>query len=128
MPVTALRTGMRLRDKHMRERIFETEAGDMPDVVFASERSTCRRVEDAARCRIIGTLSIRGIARPLSAEAFVTRNGPGYRAEAEARVLLSDYGIERPRQFGVVAADSIVLRVELTAIPHPAEERAPSGR
>ncbi len=34
IPINSLSTGMKVRDKHMRQRIFQTEDGKFPDIEF----------------------------------------------------------------------------------------------
>ena len=39
--VSSLRTGIKLRDEHMRKYIFETADGQVPDVRFSAESADC---------------------------------------------------------------------------------------
>ncbi len=41
IPVNSLSTGMKVRDKHMRQRIFQTEDGKFPDIEFFSSGINC---------------------------------------------------------------------------------------
>lgn len=116
VPVESLDTGMALRDRHMRERIFRTASGELPAVTFAAEEARCPLVGERARCTVAGSLSIRGRPRPFSIDLDVVRDERGYRASGASIVRLSDYGIKRPRQFGVITADEILLEIDLSAI------------
>ena len=65
VPTRSLTTGLGLRDDHMRRYIFTTDAGQVPDVRFTSERANCGvKVGQRATCRIEGQLVIRGTSRP----------------------------------------------------------------
>jgi polyisoprenoid-binding protein YceI len=124
--VASLSTGMRLRDRHMRERIFATEDGGLPDVVFDSHASRCRLAGETAFCFVEGRLAIRARGRPFTVDLRVTRGGGAYRAAGEGRVRLSDYGIERPSQFGLKTADEVLLEIEVVgelAPPNAADDR-----
>ena len=116
--VESLHTGMRIRDRHMRDRVFRTEDGSLPVLAFTTRESLCTRRSDAATCLMVGSLSIRGVPRELAMEITATRHrDDAYRAEGEAVIRLSDYGIERPSQFGVTVTDEVELRVVLIGQP-----------
>src|SRR5215470_3821683 len=44
LPVKTLATGIALRDQHMREHVFSTPDGQVPDVKFEGEGVSCRGV------------------------------------------------------------------------------------
>ncbi len=113
--VESLDTGIALRDRHMRERVFQTTSGELPAVTFLAEEAGCPRVGERTRCTVDGSLSIRGTARPFSIDLDVVRDERGYRASGASIVRLSDYGIERPRKFGVITADEILLEIDLSS-------------
>jgi polyisoprenoid-binding protein YceI len=128
LEVKSLVTGMNVRDEHMRRYIFTTQNGETPDVRFASEASSCSGVAGSeATCQVTGQLSIRGVARPFAIPLKVRANGGWFRAEGNAVVKLSDYGIAQPSQFGVKTADEVQLRFAFTAKPAGAE-MASGGR
>jgi polyisoprenoid-binding protein YceI len=128
VPVASLSTGMGLRDRHMRERIFATEDGGLPDVVFDSEAGRCRLAGETALCRVEGRLAIRARERPFAVDLRVTRSDGGFHAEGEGRVRLSDYEIERPSQFGVKTADEVLLEIEVRGRPAPGDADAGGDR
>jgi polyisoprenoid-binding protein YceI len=99
IPVQSLKTGMDLRDKHMRERIFTKADGTMPDIVFKADQATC-----APDCVITGTLTIRGETRPQ--KISLSMKNPDH-VEGHAAILLSAYGIEAPSQVGVKVNDNV---------------------
>ena len=128
VPVATLRTGIKLRDEHMRKYIFETPDGQVPDVRFSADRAQCSQAPNAGTytCPTSGTLSIRGTARPLQLELRVSRNGDGFKVTGDTSVTLSSYGIERPSQFGVTTEDTVRIHVELNAkgtVPTSAQAR-----
>jgi polyisoprenoid-binding protein YceI len=113
LPVAQLSTGMAVRDRHMRERIFAAQDGSFPDLTFVAEQAACEA--GAPRCLVRGVLSIRGQARPF--DAWLTLSSPTsdeIRVAGEGTVKLSDYGIERPRQFGVTVEDAVTIRFKLS--------------
>ncbi len=54
IPVNSLSTGMKVRDKHMRERIFQTEDGKFPDIQFFSAGVNCTGQPDNMECDVKG--------------------------------------------------------------------------
>jgi polyisoprenoid-binding protein YceI len=117
VPVTSLRTGIKVRDEHMRKYIFETGDGQLIDVRFSASGADCPQASaaDLYTCSASGMLSIRGTPRPLDMELKVSRNGDEFQASGDATIALSSYGIERPSQFGVRTDDAVRIHVEFKA-------------
>jgi len=117
LPVKTLGTGISLRDEHMRRYVFTTSSGEVPDLRFEGRSTSCPGVAAGhdATCNISGTLTIRGVARAFSM-ALKIREANGataFRSGGDARVRLSDYGIEQPSQFGVKTANDVQLHLEI---------------
>jgi polyisoprenoid-binding protein YceI len=120
VPVKTLGTGMGLRDDHMRKYVFTTADGQTPDVTFTATQAACSKTgSNQSTCEVTGALSIRGIARPFTIALKVNENGDSYRAQGEALVKLSAYGIPQPSQLGVHTDDEIRLKLDFTARPAP---------
>jgi polyisoprenoid-binding protein YceI len=117
LPVNTLSTGMGLRDEHMRKYIFTTQDGRMPDLRFTASNVTCPTADGReVQCAVPGMLEIRGIERPFTLPLKLRQESgvaPAFRGSGEGVMRLSDYGIERPSQFGVRANDEVKLRVEV---------------
>jgi polyisoprenoid-binding protein YceI len=105
--VDSLSTGMDLRDRHMRERIFTDASGKLPDVTFKASNVTCAK---SGPCDVSGSLSIRGLERPAKASLRLDEGGLG---RAELAVNLSSYGIELPSHLGVKIADQVKVKIDL---------------
>jgi polyisoprenoid-binding protein YceI len=115
LPIGALSTGMGLRDEHMKQHIFTTKEGQTPDLKFTGSNLVCP--VDAGKettCKVTGQLSIRGAERPLTMMLKVKADSASkvYRAAGDGTVKLSDYGIERPSQFGVKCADEVKIHID----------------
>jgi polyisoprenoid-binding protein YceI len=117
LPVASLRTGIRLRDEHMRKYIFQTADGQVPDIQFSADRVDCSPAtsDGIYACETSGALAIRGTSRPFTIALKVTRDGEAFRVTGDGRVALSMYGIERPSQFGVTTGDEIKIHLECSA-------------
>ena len=114
VPVKTLLTGMGVRDEHMRKYVFTTSDGKVPDLAFEGSNSACSGGRQAT-CQIAGMLSIRGVSRPLSVPLKIREDGGGFKAEGDAIVKLSDYGIEQPSQLGVKTTNDVQLHFDFAA-------------
>lgn len=119
LPVKSLSTGMKVRDEHMRNYIFKTPDGQEPDLHFSAHNASCadRGSGQDFVCKIVGELSIRGIARNLAMNLSVKEQGGSaraFRVSGDSLVQLSDYGIEPPSQFGVKPSNQVKLHFDFT--------------
>ena len=121
LPVKTLATGIALRDQHMREHVFTTPDGQIPDVKFEGEGVSCPGIVAGreATCKLSGTLSIRGTPRNFSMVMKIREaaGAPAFRAAGRGVVKLSEYGIEQPTQFGVKTENEIQLEFEFPETP-----------
>jgi len=113
VPVDALTTKMSMRDKHMRERVFQTADGKAPDVVFKASNVKCTGTPDKMECPASGTLSIRGTPKPAKFTISVVKDGGRSKASGASLVKLSDYGIPQPEQLGVKVSNDVTVRFEV---------------
>jgi polyisoprenoid-binding protein YceI len=119
VPVKTLATGMKVRDEHMRKMIFETAAGDEPDLRFIAESGSCaqRGSDREFACSLSGILQIRGIAKPVDVSLRVkeqSASSDNFKVDGDGSLKLSDYGITPPTQFGVSLANEVKFHLELT--------------
>jgi polyisoprenoid-binding protein YceI len=116
LPVSAIKTGMAMRDSHMAKYIFTTAKGEVPDVRFESEKIDCPGVAPGheTACSISGKLSIRDVLHAFSLSAKVRQDagGASFRVVGDGIVKLSDYGIERPTQLGVSTSDDVKIHLD----------------
>ena len=91
IPVMALKTGMEIRVKHMRERVFTAADGKLPDIVFKAKESTCQAPKDGvSACEVKGSLSIRGVEKPYVC-AVNLKNGN--QVEGHVSLDVTDFGV-----------------------------------
>jgi polyisoprenoid-binding protein YceI len=116
VPVASLKTGIRLRDEHMRKYIFQTPDGQVPDVRFTAEAVDCPRAESSNvyTCPLSGSLTVRGTSRPFAITLKATRHADSFRVAGDAKLALSAYEIERPSQFGVRTDDEVRIHLEFS--------------
>jgi polyisoprenoid-binding protein YceI len=122
--VASIRTGMALRDEHMRRYIFTTADGKTPDLRFENDAAPCAAQSGRGNefsCQVMGTLTIRGVAKPFSVPLKIRADGTSFRVSGDSAVKLSDYGIEQPSQFGVKTSDEVQLHLDFTGKEVPAK-------
>ena len=131
--VASLRTGIDLRDEHLRAPNW-LDAARWPDVTFE-----VTRIEGAGRLapnqvanlRVHGRFSLHGVTRDLVANAQVRYipltdelranhvDGDVIRVQASFRVLLTDYNVSVPLPVRLKVANEIRVNVTLRAIASP---------
>jgi polyisoprenoid-binding protein YceI len=117
VPVRSLKTGLALRDEHMRKYVFTTTDGQVPDVRFSGERAECLKTVSGQRttCTVNGALVIRDTAKPFTIILTISEEKGNLRASGDGIVKLSTYGIDQPSQLGVRTTDEVRLKLELSA-------------
>lgn len=119
VPVHSIKTGIAVRDEHMRTRVFMTTAGHVPDLRFVARSAACPPAAPGREttCRLAGELTIRGTPRPFAMVLSVTERNGGFRVTGDGEVKLSAYSIGRPSQLLVTTADVVKLHVAFMARP-----------
>ncbi|HEX3158188.1 MAG TPA: YceI family protein [Gemmatimonadaceae bacterium] len=108
-----LKTGRGMRDRHM---LGSLEAEAHPEIRLAVERVTpTATAGDTTRATVTGTLTIKGISRPVEVPAVVVRNPTGYALTARFPIDLRDWKVSGlSRLLGAVKMDpAVTIRVEL---------------
>lgn len=122
--MASLKTGITLRDKHMRENHLETSK--YPEAVFLL--SGLRLKEGASlsadvsmRVEVTGTLELHGVSRTITPAASVLLGEDGRSLEIEASfvVALADYNITRPEFLIMRLSAEQRITVKLRAVQEP---------
>lgn len=123
VPVESLRTGIDLRDKHLRSGMW-LDAGKHPTISFVS--SSAKKIDDA-KWEVTGTFSMHGQSRELTTvvevrpipEAVAKSAGLGkgdwIRVVAPFEVKLSDFGVKIPKKPAQRVNDTWKVRVQAFA-------------
>lgn len=124
--LASLKTGIGMRDTHMRERHLETDK--YPQAIFTATRVTAATPAAlapgaTARVTIAGTFALHGVTRDLTLPADLALAPDGtLTVRAQFPVLLADHRIERPKVLMLKLADEQKVAITLTATP-----AAPAG-
>jgi polyisoprenoid-binding protein YceI len=141
LPVSSLRTGIKLRDEHLRGENW-IDAAKHPDIVFQLKEVTDiaeGKTEGDARsytATLTGDMTIRGVTKPISiTDATITFRKGSAATETAAKgdllairakyeVSLSDYGVQN-KVIGQKVAEVIKIDTNLVMSTVPPEEQAP---
>lgn len=113
----SLRTGVDARDGHMRESL---DAEHHPEIRLAVDGVAADGTTgDTVHVRVSGTLTIRGVSRPVTVPVAAVRQGAGFVVRARFPVDLRDYKVTGLRRMlGMLRVDPMVtVRAELTFQP-----------
>jgi len=116
-------SGNFIRDAQARSSVFNIAR--YPTIIFTVTRISAdlNNLPSGATRRLMmrGILAMHGVERSLEVPVTVSRNGNSFSASGEFRVLLSDFGMARPRFFHLIVEDLVEVAFsvqgELTLSP-----------
>src|SRR5688572_22963245 len=95
-----MKTGIDLRDKHMREKYLEVSK--YPNAELVVPRASLKFPADGASSgQAQGTMKIHGKTKPVTFSYTAKRSGPKLDVSGDVRININDYGIEVPNYMGV---------------------------
>jgi len=112
IPLATLKTGINLRDKHMREKYLEVQKYPYAElhVATASVRlPTTAELKTSAK----GTLKLHGRSRAIDVPYRIKRDGENYQVSGLLRLNIRDYGITVPNYLGVTVKPDIEVRINM---------------
>lgn len=105
-----LKTGIAMRDRHMRDNYLEASKPEFEKAVI--EDIQIEKLD--GKTTFNGTLVLHGERRPVTGSATLERRDGGYTVQAEFPVKVSEYNIAKPTYLGVGVQDEIKIKVALT--------------
>jgi polyisoprenoid-binding protein YceI len=111
VPVTNLKTGIGLRDKHLRKYL---QTDKYPEAKLVARRSKLKLPEDkrTVRGKATGAFTLHGVTKPLSFQYRAQRTGSDYHVQALAEVDIRDFDIEVPCYLGVCVDPAVKLKLK----------------
>lgn len=109
------KTGIDLRDEHMKKKHLETEKYPKAVLTLDSLPIDPSLEQDVP---FDGKLLFHGVERPVSGKAKLTPKDGGKTVEVEAEfsIKLSDFKVDIPHYLGVTVAEDVEVRVSFAAI------------
>lgn len=115
IPVASFDTGMKLRDEHMREKIFTTSSGQTPDVEIQLDKPvSAPKGEGTLELPLKGR--IRGNTASFPATCATSGSKPWV---CQAKIHLADFQIEPPSHLGVKVSPDVELQFEIALSAKP---------
>lgn len=107
VPLGNLKTGIDLRDRHMREKYLEV--GKYPNAELVVDRSAIKFPADGAESsgNVNGTMTIHGQSKPVVVAYKAKRSGSAYDVSGSLRVNIKEYGVEVPSYLGVTVKPDV---------------------
>lgn len=116
--LASLETGIRLRDRHMREEYLEVErfpfatfSGSVESIAGSDETDEVLRVTSS------GTFAVHGVEREREIECDARVADPGYRVRCSFPVRLPDHDIDIPRVMFLKLAEEVRVDLDLHLRP-----------
>ena len=107
-PTTDFKTGIGLRDRHLKEHI---EADKFPEAKLVLDRSKIAFPDGAAATAksssVRGDFTLHGISKPVDITYGVDKTAAGYHVHGDFDVNLQDYKIQKPCYMGICVGDKV---------------------
>lgn len=118
LDLNTLKTGIGLRDRHMRENYLETKKHPFAEFSGKLDEIPDLRPGMSSSVTASGHFTIHGVKKPLVVSGQLTMEDMGYlRLEAGFTVLLSDFNISIPKLVFYELAEEQKVRISATLNP-----------
>jgi polyisoprenoid-binding protein YceI len=115
VPLAGLKTGISLRDQHMREKYLEVQKFPNAELTVSRGAIKFPAAGAEASADASGTMKIHGQSKPVTFHYSVKRDGAKYAVSGTVRVNVKDFGIEIPSYLGVTVNPDISISVKFDA-------------
>lgn len=99
LPLESLKSGVDLRDEHMKKKYFEVEK-------FPAAKITA---VEGTQGKFKGTLEVHGVSKPIEGTYEISGNV----VTAKFKTKISDFGIPKASYLGIGAKDDVAVEVSL---------------
>jgi polyisoprenoid-binding protein YceI len=115
VPLAPLKTGISLRDSHMRDKYLEV--AKYPDAILTVGKPSLKLPSDggASEGDAAGELALHGKKKQITFHYKVKRTAATYRVSGTVHVDMRDFGIETPGYLGVSVKPGVDVDVEFQA-------------
>ena len=111
--LNTLKTGIGLRDRHMRENYLETKK--FPFAEFTGKMKTVPNLEPGKSQNVVavGKFKIHGVEREIEVPGQLTLQGNELLLKASFKVLLSDHNISIPKMMFYELAEEQIVNISI---------------
>ena len=107
-----LKTGISLRDRHMKEKYLEIEKFPKAELQIVSVDKFDPALATLQSTPFKGNLVIHGVTKPVIGTAKIEKTAKGYKVQAQFDAKISDHTIGVPSYAGVTVADVVKVEVQ----------------
>jgi polyisoprenoid-binding protein YceI len=107
VPLSSMKTGISIRDKHMHEKYLQTP--NFPSADLTVPRSALKIPQPGANVTqdAQGTLILHGKTKPVNFRYTCTRDGAKLKVQGTMHLNMNDFGIEVPSYLGVTVKPDV---------------------
>ncbi len=115
VPLATLKTGIALRDRHMREKYLQVEK--YPDAVLELPWSAVKLPSDGQTVdgTATGKMTLHGQTHDVQVSYRVSRSGNRYQVSGNVPLKITDYGIDIPSYLGITVQPDVQTSASFTA-------------
>lgn len=109
----SFKTGMKIRDDHLHEKVFKTSDGSFPSLVLRAEEFQAKLNPKTSKWEgtLNAQLTMHGVTKPVSLNASLEKKGKGAVVSAEGSVKTSDFGVATISYSGATVNDKVAISV-----------------
>jgi polyisoprenoid-binding protein YceI len=111
VPLTAITTGIGLRDTHMREKYLETPKYPTAELSVPRAGLKFPPEGETADGSAPGTLTLHGKSQPVSFHYRAVHKGKAYEVQADFHLNMNDFGIVTPSYLGITVKPGVDVTV-----------------
>lgn len=115
VPLSNLKTGIDLRDRHMREKYLEVGKYPNAELVVAKSAIRMPAAGGDSSGDASGTMKLHGKTKAVSFHYVARREGGAMKVGGTVRVDMRDYGIDMPSYMGVNVKPEVDVEVKFGA-------------
>lgn len=116
--VDELKTGIDLRDRHMKEKYLQTEKFPQAQMeIKKMEMPADSELQNAKKVSFEGELQIHGVKKTITGNTTLQKKGKNISAQVEFPTKIADHMIDLPSYAGIKVADEIQITVDLELAP-----------
>lgn len=111
VPVTNLKTGIGLRDRHLRKYL---ETSKYPEATLEVSRGKLKLPanDGSVESSATGDFTLHGVTKPVTFNYKANRTGSDYHVQGRATIDITNFKIEQPCYLGVCVDTEVKLKVK----------------
>jgi polyisoprenoid-binding protein YceI len=117
IPLDSFETGMSVRNKHLKEKVFETSKYDKAKLTITELKIPDEKTGEIKELPFTGKLSLHGVEKDITGTAALNVTDKLITFSTEAEIKMSDYQIPLPEFMGMTMQDQVKILTKGEAKP-----------